>query len=406
MTSVGEGPGGRAAKGTQGRLERHLGLKFWPTTVVASIHMIEYIHSVLSATDADNRLELYRVLSDPSRLKLMAATSVEELAIGELADLLGESQPTVSRQVAPLRRLGLLDERRQGTRVLVRLRADAADDPVVADAVGSGRALCAPDRILERVADVVRRRDAATREFFARAGVRPDDATFPSELPAYLRMVGLAVGARDLAIDVGTGDGRLLEVLAPSFRRVVAIDREQARLDRAAERLRRRGYDNVELVQGDLVDDALLAGLGSRGLADAVFASRILHHAPRPAEAVQRMARLLVEAGSLVILDYAPHEDERMRTEQADEWLGFSAEELADFARGAGLAEVRVEDVPARLRGAGPDAHLSWQLCVARRAGARAATQAREMSSANADATDVNTNATPTTASANHGETP
>lgn len=370
--------------------------------------MIEYIFLVLAATEADNRLELYRVLSDPSRLKLMAAASIEELAIGELADLLGESQPTVSRQVAPLRRLGLLDERRQGTRVLVRLRADAISDPVVADAVGSGRALCAPDRILERVADVVRRREAATREFFARAAARPDDTVFPSELPAYLRMVALVTGPRDLAIDVGTGDGRLLEVLAPSFRRVVAIDREQARLDRAAERLRRRGYDNVELVQGDLADDGFLAGLADRGRADAVFASRILHHAPRPAEAVQRMARLVADAGSLVVLDYTPHEDERMRSEQADEWLGFSAEELTDFARGAGLGDVRVENMSAALRGAGPDAHLSWQLCVARRQAmqARAATPASENSSANADATDTNTNATPTTASAKHGETP
>lgn len=333
---------------------------------------------------------------------------MEELAIGELADLLGESQPTVSRQVAPLRRLGLLDERRQGTRILVRLRADATADPVVADAVGSGRALCAPDRILERVADVVRRRDTATREFFARAGARPDDALFPSELPAYLRMVALVTGPRELAVDIGTGDGRLLEVLAPSFRRVVAIDREQARLDRAAERLRRRGYDNVELVQGDLADDGFLAGLGAPELADAVFASRVLHHAPRPGEAVRRMARLVADAGSLVILDYTPHEDERMRAEQADEWLGFSAEELVEFAHAAGLDDVHVENMSGALRGAGPDAHLSWQLCVARRHAthARAATATSEMPSANADATDTNTNATPTTASANHGETP
>jgi ArsR family transcriptional regulator len=353
------------------------------------------------SSPADNRLELYRFLSDPSRLRLIAATQAEELSIGELADLLGESQPTVSRQVAPLRRLGLLDERRQGTRVLVRLRASAVADPVVADAVGSGRALCAPDRVLERVVEVVRRRDAHAREFFAQGGCRGDDASFPSEVPAYVRMLSLVGGPRGLAVDVGTGDGRLLEVLAPAFDRVVAVDREPARVERAAERLKRRGYDNVELVHGDVADEAFVADLASRVSADAVFASRVLHHAPRPADAVRQMTRLVGEHGALVILDYVTHQDERMRAEQADPWLGFGADELAGFAREAGLAWTRVADVPASMRGAGPDAHLAWQVCVARRE--RASADANSVSSAHADPTD--TNRTPTAASTHDGET-
>jgi ArsR family transcriptional regulator len=236
----------------------------------------------------------------------------------------------------------------------------------------AGRALCAPDHILERLADLVRRRDAAARAFFARGQSRADDAAFPSELPAYVHVVTRLGGSRRLAVDLGAGEGRLIDVLAPAYDRVVAVDREPARLARAAERVRVRGHENVELLCGDLDHDGLVDEVARRGPVDAVFASRVLHHAPRPAEAVRRMGRLLGPGGALVVLDYAPHEDERMRGEQADLWLGFSADELRGFCDEAGLTEARVDAIPRSLCGSGPDAHLAWHVCTARRGCARA----------------------------------
>jgi ArsR family transcriptional regulator len=105
----------------------------------------------------------------------------------------------------------------------------------------------------------------------------------------------------------------------------------------------------------------VLAAVGS--IADAVFASRLVHHAPRPDRFVKQLADLLAVGGSLVVLEYAPHEDESMR-EQADVWLGFDAAQLRRFARGAGLDDIRVSQVPAARRGRGPDSHLGWQLLV------------------------------------------
>src|SRR5262245_34061265 len=116
----------------------------------------------------DSRWQLYRLLSDPTRLKLLALAAEEELSVGELAELLDESQPNISRHAAPLRQAGLLSDRRQGTRTLIRLADGARGDAVVADALEAGRKLCAADGSLGRVADVVLRRDAKTREFFAR----------------------------------------------------------------------------------------------------------------------------------------------------------------------------------------------------------------------------------------------
>lgn len=309
-----------------------------------------------------SRWELYRVLSEPLRLRLLALAAEEELSIGELAELLGESQPNVSRHATALRQAGLLADRREGTRTLVRLPTEAARDAVVADALASGRALCEKDGSLGRVAAVVEAREAASREFFSRPG-KPRIDALPAEMGAYLAALAPLLPRRGLALDAGTGDGRLLDVLAPVYDRVVAFDRSDAQLSRARERMAARGYENVTLVAGELDSKELRKAVGSAG-ADAVFASRVLHHAPQPARAVAQLASLCAPGGALVVLDYAKHQDDSMR-DQADVWLGFDPSELRRFARAAGLEEPRVTKIPPPYRGDGPDRHLPWQVMIA-----------------------------------------
>ncbi len=318
---------------------------------------------------ASQRWELYRVLSEPLRLRLLALASDEELSIGELAELLGEGQPNVSRHAAALRQTGLLRDRREGTRTLVRLASDAALDAVVADALASGRALCEEDGSLARIADVLRAREAAAHEFFGRPAKSKVDV-LPSEIGAYLLVLGALLPRRALALDAGTGDGRLLEVLAPLFESVVAVDRSEAQLASARERAHARGLRNVTFVHAQLDDEALQRAMSEAGGAtdgaDAVFAARVLHHAPQPAKVVSQLAALSAPGGFVVVIDYARHEDESMR-QQADVWLGFEPGELRRFARGAKLEDVQVIEIPSSLRGDGPDKHLPWQALVARK---------------------------------------
>jgi ArsR family transcriptional regulator len=318
----------------------------------------------------EKRWELYKLLAEPVRLRLLVLAAEEELAIGELAELLGEGQPNVSRHVAPLRRAGLLTMRRQGTRTLVRLADGAASDPVVGDALDAGRALCAADGSLARVSDVVRARDRAAREFFESAAPNesePGIAALPPELPAYLSALALLVPHRDLAVDVGTGDGSLLDLLAPIYGRVIGIDRAEPQLERAKKRLAMRGYRNVELVNAELDDPRVQSQVHALGGADAVFASRVLHHAPKPADALASLSTLLRPGGAVVVIDYAPHEDEGLREKQADLWLGFDDRELARLAASAGLDGPAVATIPAARCGGGPDGHLDWKVMVARR---------------------------------------
>lgn len=317
--------------------------------------------------EAPNRWDLYRVLAEPVRLRVLGLVAAEELAIGELAELLSESQPNVSRHVAPLRQAGLVAIRKQGTRTLVSLREGAAADPVVADALASGEALCRADGSLKRIEDVVAARDALAREFFAqppKGGAAPA-ASAPPELAAYLAALAPLLPRRELAVDAGTGDGGLLEVLAPTFKRVVAVDRSGVQLAQARERIAHKGFANVALVEGSLESAELKKAVGKDG-ADVVFAVRVLHHAPRPGAVMQALAQLVGRGGALVVLDYARHDDESMR-DAADLWLGFEAQELKKLARAAGLERADVSPLPRSFVTAGPDAHLPWQVLVARK---------------------------------------
>ncbi len=317
------------------------------------------------AAPLDARWQLYRLLSDPFRLRLLALAAEEELALGELADLLGESQPNLSRHAAPLRQAGLLAERRQGTRTLVRLDAAAKNDPVVCDALAAGRALCEKDGSLARIVAVVRARDQKTREFFARPPRADEPLVLAPELPVYIAALASLLEARALAVDAGTGDGALLDVLAPAFDRVIALDRSAAQLARAERRVQARGYDNVELYSAEIGDKVVRRAVGVG--ADVVVAARVLHHAPLPRETLVALAGLLRPGGKLLLLDYARHADEALRDAQADVWMGFDARELESFAESAGLVGINARDLPRGLFQNGVDGHLSWLLLTGTR---------------------------------------
>ncbi len=317
------------------------------------------------AIASERRWELYKLLAEPIRLRLLALAAEEELAIGELAELLGESQPNVSRHLKPLRASKLLAVRKEGTRVFVRLQEDHRADPVVADALRAGAGLLEDEGVLGRIAAVVRAREAPARAFFAQAAGAP--SAWPSELGAYLAALAPLVARRRLAVDVGTGDGALLEVIAPVFERVVAVDRAEAQLERCRERLARRAFDHVELLLAELGDAPLHDRVGELGGADAGFAARVLHHASRPSEALRGLASLAAPGGFVLVVDYRAHQDERLRDQQADAWLGFEPAELRDYATRAGLEDAHVTPIPAARCGEGPDGHLDWQVLAARR---------------------------------------
>ncbi|MBK7535256.1 MAG: methyltransferase domain-containing protein, partial [Myxococcales bacterium] len=284
---------------------------------------------------------------DEGRLRLLALCQEEELTVGELATLLDESQPQVTKKSQPLREAGLLSARRDGTRTL--LRAAIAEDAVVSAALEEGRALCLKDGSLARVAAVVAQREEVSRRFFDEKPAAAEGevaTTLDHELLSWLPVLAPLLPGRALAVDVGTGEGTLLPLLSPLYERVVAVDRSPARLARCGARLATWGLPNVRLREGHVEDPDLLREISSRGGADLVLMARVLHHAARPAESITAAARMLRAGGHLLLVDYLPHEEESMR-DQGDVWLGFDPGKLRAWIEGAGLEVSSCHPLPA-----------------------------------------------------------
>ncbi|MGE0401714.1 MAG: ArsR/SmtB family transcription factor [Kofleriaceae bacterium] len=312
------------------------------------------------------RADLFRLLGDEDRLRLLALCAEEELTVGELATLLGESQPQITKKSQPLREVGLLAARRDGTRTLLRssiaspdpVRSSIDVDPVIAAALEEGRSLCTKDGSLAKVASVVASREELSRRFFDATDHEP--APTESDLRGWLPILAPLLPGHALAIDIGTGEGTLLPLLSPLFDRVVAIDRSPARLARCAARIASWGLPNVRLREGDVDDAGLVEEIASRGGADLVVMARVLHFAARPKDALAAATRLVRPGGHLVVVDHLPHDNESLR-EQGHVWLGFEPSKLRGYLDAAHLDVLAVEPLPTRID------PLPLQLAVARR---------------------------------------
>jgi ArsR family transcriptional regulator len=316
------------------------------------------------------RAELFRLLGDEDRLRLLALCAEEELTVGELALLLGESQPQISKKTQPLREAGLLASRRDGTRTLLKADVDVASgtssrdrdarDPVLDAAIEEGRTLCTRDGSLARVPRIVAQREELSRRLFETPPVNVEpppraDAALLSWVP----LLAPLLPGHALAVDIGTGEGALLPLLSPLYDRVIAVDRSPARLARCSERIASWGLPNIRLREGSVEDPELAEDVGQRGGADLVVMARMLVHASRPQDAIASAARLLRTGGHLAIIDYLPHDDESLR-EQGHVWLGFEAQKLRGWLDAAKLSSLSQAPFPIHQ-------HLPLQLAVAQK---------------------------------------
>lgn len=284
------------------------------------------------------RADLFRLLGDEDRLRLLALCAEEELTVGELATLLGESQPQVTKKSQPLREVGLLSSRRDGTRTL--LKADVDPDPVLDAAILEGRTLCSKDGSLARVPRIVAQREELSRRLFEQPAGETEPAP-PAEasLLAWASLLAPLLPGHALAVDIGTGEGALLPLLSPIYERVIAVDRSPARLARCGSRIASWGLPNVRLREGSVDDSSLAEEIDRLGGADLVVMARMLVHASRPQDVLAAATRLLRPGGHLALVDYLPHDDESLR-EQGHVWLGFEPSKLRTWLEAVKLTPV------------------------------------------------------------------
>jgi ubiquinone/menaquinone biosynthesis C-methylase UbiE len=154
-------------------------------------------------------------------------------------------------------------------------------------------------------------------------------------------------GPFDLLVDVGTGTGRILELLGPRSRRGIGIDVNRDMLAYARNKLERAGLGHCHVRQGDLFSIPL-----PDGAADAVVVHQVLHYLEEPVNALKEAARILAPGGRLLVVDFAPHELEFLRDDHAHRRLGFSAQQVGQWIADAGLKLASHRDLAPGARAA------------------------------------------------------
>jgi ArsR family transcriptional regulator len=284
----------------------------------------------------------FQALADPTRLRVLALLRLMELSVGELAQVLGQSQPRVSRHLKILSDAGVLERRKEGSWVFLTLADGDRVDPMFAlmdDWVDDGtRTMFAADATRT---DAIRaeRANAANRYFAAHAGVWDQIRSLHVAECEVESAIDRALGKRPLGrlVDVGTGTGRMIELFASRAAQAIGIDRSSEMLRLARAKLEAAGI-NPSLRQGDMYALPL-----ADGTADSVIIHQVLHYAHSPAVAIAEAGRVLSSGGTLLVVDFAAHDREELRATDAHIRLGFDDEVMVAWFAAAGLEADRVE---------------------------------------------------------------
>ncbi len=309
---------------------------------------------------------LLRALADLTRLRIMRLLAHMELAVGELAQVLGQSQPGVSRHVAILCDSGLAERRREGSWIFLRQAISPTSARGLEAAVArlletaekedvAFAARCAEDR--RHLAAIRASREKNAADYFARHAGEWDRLramlTPATQVDAALR-TALKDEPLGKLLDIGTGTGRIAELLADVAEHTVGLDRSPEMLRLARARLQNLPSDRWELTQGDF--GALPF---EPATFDTVVLHQVLHYAAEPAWPLAEAARVCRAGGRIAIVDLAAHEREELRERHAHARLGFTDEQMLEWLTTCGFAP----QLPVTLPGHG----LTTKIWVASR---------------------------------------
>lgn len=307
--------------------------------------MSRIIHGQDGNLGLDEALTALRALSEETRLRILVLLAGGELSVSDLTDILSQSQPRISRHLKLLVEAGLVDRHREGAWAFFRI-AGRADMRALLHSVLARLDPQDPrfgaDR--QRLSEVRTQRAVAAETFFSRLAPRWDSlrSLHVSEEAVEAALLD-ALGPAPIghALDLGTGTGRMLQLLAPRAERVVGLDASHAMLSVARANVGRAGLSSVELRQGDIYAPGLPVGSF-----DLVVIHQVLHYLDDPARALAGAARLLAPGGRIAVVDFAPHALEFLRDQEAHRRLGFAHDQVSAWLADAGLAPTQALDLP------------------------------------------------------------
>jgi ArsR family transcriptional regulator len=289
-------------------------------------------------------LAALRGAGETTRLRILALLAHAELNVKDLTQILGQSQPRISRHLKLMAEAGLITRFREGSWVFFRL-ADGGSEAALAAAIVASLDLSdhvfARDRA--RGAAVKKAREDAAQAYFKVHAGEWDKIRALHVAEAQVEAAvdeALGNGPFALLVDLGTGTGRMLELFAPRAARALGFDLSRDMLAYARMKLDRAGLAHAQARHGDLYNVPL-----GDGAADAVILHQVLHFLDDPAAAIAEAARLLAPGGRLLVVDFAPHELEFLREQSAHRRLGFASDQIKRWLKHSGMTVARQRDL-------------------------------------------------------------
>ncbi len=298
------------------------------------------------ARSLDTVLEGLRAAAEPTRLRLMALCAEGELTVSELVQILGQSQPRVSRHLKLLCDAGLLDRLPEGGWVFYRLAEGGKANGLVrqiADMIPKADPQLSRDR--DGLIAVRAARATLAGEYFAANAERWDEirSLHVDDAEVEKRLLALLPPAKIAGelLDIGTGTGRVLELFGRHGVKGIGIDSSVDMLRVARANLAKANLPNAYVRQGDMYrlpwDEPVFG---------AVVIHQVLHFADDPAAVLAEAARVLAPGGRIVVVDFAPHAQDELRARHAHRRLGFTESEMRAWLSAAGLVSAEPVALP------------------------------------------------------------
>ena len=291
--------------------------------------------------------KIFRLLADPTRVRILALLMKEELAVVELQEILDMAQSRISSQLSLMKQGQLVVDRRDGKKAFysLNLEMSSASRRLVdstCSAVKDFTELKEDALNLERV--LQRRRDKQEKYFNMIAGRLGRHYCPGRSWEALGHLAMRLIPAIEIA-DLGAGEGLISQLLARRAARVWCIDKSPKMVEVGTRLAKENGLFNLEYRLGDIEN----VPLGDKSVDLAIF-SQALHHALHPQAAINEAARILRPGGQVLILDLRSHNFEKARELYADVWLGFKESELHAFLKKAHFRGIEVSCVSKEMQ--------------------------------------------------------
>lgn len=292
-------------------------------------------------------LNSLKMISDPTRLRILLLLGDESLSVAELQQILGMGQSRISTQLSQLKKEGLVADQRSGKNNIYSAQIPPALGKIIGEA-GSELPECEKDRSSLR--HILRKRKDQVRAYFDELAGKFGREYVPGRSWKGLAEAMLKILNYDTVADLGAGEGTLSQLIAQRAKKVIAVDNSEKMVKFGQNLAKENGLPNLEYRLGDIesppIDDSSV---------DLAILSQALHHAEHPSKALSEAHRILKPGGRLIVLDLLQHTFEKARELYFDTWLGFPEAELAEMITSAGFSEVETaivdrEEIPPNFQ--------------------------------------------------------